>query len=161
MKDKTLREKVNRLHNGWRAIDKLYEQYANSVGLSYTGLEVLEALYEYPDSCTQKLICEETFLPKQSVNLVIKALRENGYVEMKEQDEDRRNKVIRLNETGLAYAEAVLEKLARVEENVISHLSNDQYEITLNFIQGYQEGLQQCIDADSQDDFTSHRNRKE
>lgn len=147
MKDKTVRDRVNQLHNGWRAIDKLYEQYANSVGLSYTGLEVLEAIYEYPDHCTQKLICEETFLPKQSVNLVIKALREKGYVEMKEQDEDRRNKVIRLSETGLAYAEATLGKLARVEEDVMSLFSDDQYEIAQNIIQGYQQGLQQCIDA--------------
>lgn len=148
MKDKTLREKVNHLHNGWRAIDKLYEQYANAVGLSYTGLEVLEAIYENPENCTQKLICEETFLPKQSVNLVIKALREKGYVEMKEQDEDRRNKVICLNDSGLAYAKAVVGKLIKLEENVISDLSDNHYEIALSFIQGYQQGLLQCIETD-------------
>ena len=52
-----------------------YEDYAKSVGLSYTSLSVLEAIYAQPD-CTQKQLCQTCFLPKQTVNSALKKLVE-------------------------------------------------------------------------------------
>ena len=42
-----------------------YGEYAKSVGLSYTSLSLLSAIYE-TEQCTQKLLCERCLLPKQT-----------------------------------------------------------------------------------------------
>ena len=49
-----------------------YEEYARRVGLSYTSLAVLSTLYD-AENCTQKMLCERCFLPKQTVNAAITA----------------------------------------------------------------------------------------
>lgn len=50
--------------------DAVYEEYAKSVGLSYTGLIVLYEIYEI-ENCTQKKLGEYCFIPKQTVNAVV------------------------------------------------------------------------------------------
>lgn len=60
-----------------------YEDYAKSVGLSYTSLSVLEAIYAQPD-CTQKQLCQTCFLPKQTVNAVVTSFYKKGWVRLEE-----------------------------------------------------------------------------
>lgn len=48
--------------------DAVYEEYAKSVGLSYTGLIVLYEIYEI-ENCTQKKLGEYCFIPKQTKRL--------------------------------------------------------------------------------------------
>ena len=55
-----------------------YEDYAKSVGLSYTSLSVLEAIHALPD-CTQKQLCQLCFLPKQTVNAVVTSFYKKGW----------------------------------------------------------------------------------
>lgn len=49
-----------------------YEEYAKSVGLSFTSLTILCAIYR-TEQCTQKRLCEQCFLPKQTVNAAVAA----------------------------------------------------------------------------------------
>ena len=55
-----------------------YEEYARRVGLSYTSLAVLSTLYD-AENCTQKMLCERCFLPKQTVNAAITAFYKKGW----------------------------------------------------------------------------------
>ena len=57
--------------------DAVYEEYAKSVGLSYTGLIILYEIYEI-ENCTQKKLCEYCFIPKQTVNAVVTSFYKNG-----------------------------------------------------------------------------------
>lgn len=77
---------------------------AASVGLTYQGLNVLNAIYETAEDCTQKNICAQTHLPKQSVNVIIRSFLDQGYAELKEQSRDRRNKIIRFTASGQDFA---------------------------------------------------------
>ena len=90
-----------------------YEDYAKSVGLSYTSLSVLEAIYAQPD-CTQKQLCQTCFLPKQTVNAVVTSFYKKGWVRLEEVPTDRRNKTIHFTEQGFAEAQRIL---ARVQES--------------------------------------------
>ena len=76
-----------------------YEEYAKSVGLSYTSLSLLSAIYG-TEQCPQKLLSERCLLPKQTVNAVITAFYQKGWVRLEELPKDRRNKAIHLTDLG-------------------------------------------------------------
>lgn len=102
-----------------------YENYAKSVGLSFTTLSMLSAIYETPN-CTQKHLCERCFLPKQTVNAAVTALYRKGWVALHELPEDRRNKAIRFTAAGLAEAERILKKVRDSETAAMSGLSAEE-----------------------------------
>jgi DNA-binding MarR family transcriptional regulator len=116
MNQPILQEQMSQYIECIRSIETLYDEYAKSMGLTYTAYNVLNAIYETPKNCTQKRICELTYLPKQTVNAIIRTLWEQGYVEMKEIDADRRNKEIRLSKSGQMYAKKIFSKAIKAEE---------------------------------------------
>ena len=138
-----LRKQMEQLNEGWRTIDSLYDQFARSAGLSYMSLSVLEYIYETSGTCTQKLICEYTHYPKQTVNMIIRTLWEKGYVEMKEIDSDRRNKAINLSKTGREYAGKVVGKLAQVEEHVMNQMTDAQFRLMLDLTQKIENSMRE------------------
>lgn len=71
----------------------IYDYYARSVGISYTTLFVLNLISQH-EVCTQKIICERTMLPKQTVNNVIKKLTEQGYLQLEEIPDNSKSKRI-------------------------------------------------------------------
>ena len=76
----------------------LYDEYAKRNGLSMKSLLVLNALYYAKDGITQKAICERTFNSKQTVSLIIKSLLQEGYVTLEEDENDKRNKLVRMTD---------------------------------------------------------------
>jgi DNA-binding MarR family transcriptional regulator len=120
----------------WQSLNKLYEEYAKSVNISYTSLIIL-ILITRVETCTQKLICEQTFLPKQTVNSVITAFYREGYVELKELPTDRRNKTIHLTEEGKKFADKIVPKLREAEYKAMESLSPQQREDLLEGIDIY------------------------
>lgn len=148
----TLHEQTAMVFESWRSINRLYDQYAKSVGLTYIGLSVLNAIYETADNCTQKIICELTHLPKQSVNVIIRSFLELGYLEMKELSADRRNKAILLTASGRAYADKTIGNLLRAEESVMVELDYDQRQGMISFMQKLEGGLNEFVHATEMQD---------
>ena len=101
-----------------------YEDYAKSVGLSYTSLSVLEAIYAQPD-CTQKQLCQTCFLPKQTVNAVVTSFYKKGWVRLEEVPTDRRNKTIHFTEQGFAEAQRILARVQESGRAAMAALSED------------------------------------
>lgn len=131
-------------------VEKHYETYAKSVGLTYPGLAVLRIIYETPENCTQKFICEQTLYPKQSVNLIIRSFWKQGYIEMKEIDSDRRNKAIKLSESGLQFTAQVIERLERAEAAAMTSLTDDQRCIMLKLLWEMERGFLASLELDEQ-----------
>lgn len=122
----------NLLHE-WNAS---YEEYAKSVGLSYTSLSVLSALYSSP-GCTQKELAESCFLPKQTVNAVITSFLKNGWVKLEEMPEDRRNKTVNFTETGKEKAAVMIDKVRKCEDKAMSRLTKEQRDELLELTKIY------------------------
>ena len=120
-----------------------YEDYAKSVGLSYTSLSVLEAIHALPD-CTQKQLCQACFLPKQTVNAVITGFYKKGWVQLRELPEDRRNKTVHLTEAGAAEAERILQRVRQSEQQAMSGLTEEERAVLLSATRRYVTG---CKDA--------------
>jgi len=124
----------------WHRLDGLYEQYAKSLGLSFTALMVLDLLDDSAVTYTQRVVCDRLDLPKQYVNSIIKSLLEQGHVELKEA-KDRRNKEIRITERGKLYIQSALKPLDEAEfaawggfsQNAITHYAQTMARYTEAF----------------------------
>ncbi|MCI8320156.1 MAG: MarR family transcriptional regulator [Dorea sp.] len=109
----------------WGRANGLYSSWAASKNINYYLLFVLYAL-EGETAVTQKKICMCTGLTKQTVNSVIRSLKENGYIELAKGHEDRREKQILLTEKGAAYSSELLTPLRRMERRVLEIMGSDR-----------------------------------
>lgn len=108
MPDRTIDDDCKQLWDLFNGIDRMYNDYAKSVKLSYTELAVLDVIYSHAEGCTQKQICDELFISKQNVNPIVGNLSDRGYVVLKGMPDDRRMKLIELTDEGTAYAESIV-----------------------------------------------------
>lgn len=113
-----------------------YEDYAKSVDLNFTSLSILSALYE-TENCTQKMLCEQCFLPKQTVNTAVTAFYKKGWIRMQELPEDRRNKTIHFTEEGCREAEQILQKVHESERTAMGGLSEEEQGLLLALTRRY------------------------
>lgn len=123
--------------------DAAYEDYAKSVGLSYTSLCILNAIYE-TDGCTQKQLCSLCFLPKQTVNAAVTGFYDKGWLRMQELPEDRRNKALHLTELGRSEAGRILSRLRDCDRIAMGLLTEDEQEQLLSLTRRY---MSACISA--------------
>ena len=130
-----LREQLSKFNSIMQGIEKFYEDYAKSVGLTYMSLTVLEIIYYASKPITQKEICEESHYIKQMVNTIVKTFYENGYIEFAAVSQDRRNKYVLFTESGKAYADKIMKPLMEMEEKAITVLSNQEREEMLNMLE--------------------------
>lgn len=122
--------------NAWQSISIIYEDYARKAGISYNSLYILNAIL-YTENCTQKLICEKTLLPKQTVNNVITSFLKNGYIELREFPENRRIKTIYLTKKGMEYAETLIPHIHKADCKAMRALSEEQQDMLLELMDIY------------------------
>lgn len=100
-------------------MDNLVELWVEKLGLSYNHFAVLYSLANAQEGqCTQKQICEEWYLPKQTVFNICKAYREKGWLEFSEGQSDKREKIMRLTVEGKQQAEPVYQATTAMFEQV-------------------------------------------
>ena len=109
----------------WGQANGLYSTWAASKNINYYLLFVLYAL-EGQKEMTQKKICICTVLTKQTVNSVIRSLKEQGYVELSSGNGDRREKQILLTERGIVYSNELLTPLRKLEYRVLQIMGSDR-----------------------------------
>ena len=125
-KKKNITELLKQAENSLQSIDKAYSDYAKSCGLSYTGLCILEVIFDSPDGITQKELCEVTFYNKQTVNMVITSLFKQGYIRFEELANDRRHKYVKLTESGKDFAEITVGGIRKIIESVFDELTEKE-----------------------------------
>ena len=139
----------DQLMQQFQNMDRAYEAYARSKGFNYLSLVVLEEIYETGDGCTQKQISEDTLYPKQSVNLVVKSFAQAGYVELREQPENRKNKQIFLTAQGRALCARVIAPLLEMENRILEKMGGAESRALLRLLSLYSacycEGLKELL----------------
>lgn len=137
MADDLLKAQVEAYCNCTRELNASYEEYARSIGLSYTSLQVLSIITANQGTCTQKMLCQQTFLPKQTINSIITGYLKQGYIRMKEAEPDRRTKVILLTAAGKRYADKIVPKIRHAEYMGMEQLSEEERQTLLDSTQRY------------------------
>ena len=135
-----LKRQLARFNHIMQGIERVYENYAKSVGLTYMSLTVLEIISYNETPPTQKEICERSHYNKQIVNSIIKGFTDKGYLEFREVESDRRNKQVLLTDSGKAYADEILSPLWEIEQKAVTVLSDKEREKLLDM-------LERCFDA--------------
>lgn len=119
-----MKEEIRGLIRGyydfWREISVLYADWAKANGLTYDGLFILYALWDHPDRpVTQKMICQEWVMPKQTVNTILKAWLREGLVRLERVPQDQRSKAVLFTEKGKAWSDGLLYRLSGLEERTL------------------------------------------
>ena len=93
---------------------------------------------------TQKILTEQCFLPKQTVNAVITSFYKKGWVELRELPEDRRNKTVQLTEAGRTAVEPILQRAQQSEQLAMSRLTEEERAVLLSATRRY---VTECREA--------------
>ena len=115
---KKIRQEVKEFYAVWRGMNYVYNDWAKRHGLSFYQLYSLYAIWESKGLCTQKDICGQWLLPKQTVNTILKNYEEEGLITFHVSESDKRNKMIGLTDKGQEYADEVLGELTALETDV-------------------------------------------
>ncbi|MFV8044063.1 MarR family winged helix-turn-helix transcriptional regulator [Streptococcus pluranimalium] len=119
----------------------LYENYARQHGLQGKSLNILLWIYYNPQGVTQNWICKKTYSTKQVVHATIKNWHAKGYLYFKENDKDRRHKLLFLTEIGRAFASAILDPLEKMEMMAMSTLTAEERAVLLNVFGKYSNAV--------------------
>jgi len=109
----------------WGQANGLYSSWAASQNINYYLSLVLYAL-DGQKAMTQKKICICTGLAKQTVNSVIRSLKEDKYIELVPGSEDRREKQVILTEKGISYCSKLITPLREMEHRALQIMGNDR-----------------------------------
>lgn len=140
-----LKRQLARFNHIMQGIERIYEDYAKSVGLTYMSLTVLQIIGYAQTPCTQKEICEQSHYNKQIVNSIIKGFSDKGYLAFREVESDRRNKHVLLTEDGKAYFDSILAPLWEIEQKAVTVLSEQERDDLLNMLERCYDGYKEAV----------------
>lgn len=129
----------------WFGINSLYEKWAKAHDLTSNSLFVLYNIHEYPNECTQKMICEKQQFSKQTVNTILDSFEAKGYILKKVSCKDRRNKNILLTKAGQKYADKLLAELFHFEECALQNMGYNQCIELIKNNHAFLENLQNVL----------------
>ena len=114
MTDAAFQARLRRFYALWRENNDIYAEWAQARGLSYFELLVILSLAE--GEKTQRQICDQWTLPKQTVHSILRAFQRQGWVTLEPMEADRRNKAVRLTPAGREKAELVIAGFRQVDD---------------------------------------------
>lgn len=131
-----------------RAIIKFrgtYSEWSSRHHISYHEMLVLYTIREF-GFCTQKQICSNYLLPKQTIHNVITSLRKSGILEYDETRRTGREKALVLSGKGQKYAAPFLKSLDIIESRALELLGTDKLLTLINLLLEYDRTLNQALE---------------
>lgn len=114
-------DRLDRFFDELHRIDVALADYSRRLGVADSTAAVLDYLHDH-DGASQRAIREYTMLPRQTVNNVIGAFAEQGYVRLEESERDRRVKTVWFTEEGRRYCNALIAPERAAEYRAMSGL---------------------------------------
>ena len=134
-------DNVNRAIIKFRAI---YFKWSRRHNISYHEMLVLYTIREN-GYCTQKQICDNYLLPKQTIHNIISNMRENGILIYDESLSVSREKFFVLSEKGREYAAPFLESLDLVESGAMEILGKEKLNKLIGLLLEYDMALNKAL----------------
>ena len=134
-------DNVNRAIIKFRAI---YFEWSRRHNISYHEMLVLYTIREN-GYCTQKQICDNYLLPKQTIHNIISNMRENGILIYDESLSVSREKVFVLSEKGREYAAPFLESLDLVESGAMEISGKEKLNKLIGLLLEYDMALNKAL----------------
>lgn len=131
-------------------VDRLYYKWAKAHGFSYNVLAVLYVAYKDSNS-SQKVVCEEWSLPKQTVNTVCKDLCSRGYLTLEKSESDGRETRLVLTEAGKKLAEPVVTELIHIETQILESMGADSVKTLLTLFNCFCDEAENRLSASAKE----------
>lgn len=125
----------------------LYAAWAKAHGISYHELLFLYTIRDQ-GYCTQKQICDNYLLPRQTMNHVFLDLRKRGLLEQRSTHGIGREKAFVLSEQGERYARPLLEALNRVELQTLEIVGAKNIRSMVKDVLAYDQALETAMEAE-------------
>lgn len=123
------RDYVSQLYEAVRKINYAYESWASSHGLTLYEMEIYYIIVDQNIIyITQKELCDKLDAPKTSINSIVKRQLKTGYIEMKVNPDNKREKIISLTDSGKKFVKEVITPLFKYEEEVIARFNQKEIE---------------------------------
>ncbi len=123
----------------WRESSELYRDIAASFGLSESAWNILYAIYlAGGEGISQRDICEQMCMGKQTVNTSIHKLAREGVVSL---SRTGRASVVKLTEAGAGLAARAIVPVIAAEEAALSDLGEDGQAQALALLRRYTDAL--------------------
>lgn len=106
-------------------IDFLYEKLARKNNTTDATVKVLYFL-ETRENVSQKDICDELLIPKQTVNTILSNFKNLNYVKLVS-IEGKRNKIIEYTKEGLDYSNKILKIMHDIELTIYNEIGENKY----------------------------------
>lgn len=132
-------------------IDRLYYQtnglFAGFDKLQGTNQALFKSLHALFVSglVTQKQIMQDYEMPKQTVNGVMSSLQKQGFVELCESENDKREKIVRLTKSGEIYARNFLEPHLKFSQKIYKKMGSRKTKTFLKSLKYYKEALKEAL----------------
>ncbi len=143
--DKQTSDLLNEVNRAVIRLRGIYSSWSLSHNISYNEMLVLYTIREY-GYCTQKQICDNYLLPRQTMNHVIAVMRQKGLLEINADYCTGREKAFVLTEKGKSYAAPFLKSLNEVEIRAVELLGRENLESVTFLINEYTHSLNQALD---------------
>lgn len=136
-------KELDRFYYHWREISFLYEVWAKDWDMSFNAMLVLYSIHANKDNCTQKMICDERSLPKQTTNSILKEFEKRALVRLSVSSSNKRNKLISLTPAGERQANAVLSALNRLELYIVKNVGVERMGLMNDALAAFAEFFRQ------------------
>ena len=138
----------DRLLNG---LDHIYSEFSRACGLSdcayWMLVDTSTAGGSIAVSCLQKDICSQSFCSKQTINSAIKTLTARDFATLEFAEGSRKNKVVRLTEAGMRFAERYALPALKAEQRAFGALEPCEQREIMRLIGKFSHALGDECDA--------------
>ncbi|MBR4035460.1 MAG: winged helix-turn-helix transcriptional regulator [Oscillospiraceae bacterium] len=100
-------------------------QMAKKYNVNYHEMVLMYHLYKNGD-CTQKQICDYYLLPKQTVNNIVMAMKDQGNINWYFTPTNKKEKVLTITEKGLEYISSLVLSMNNTEDMLKSVLGEEK-----------------------------------
>ncbi len=126
------KDKVDRIYESARKIDQAYEVWATKHKLTLYELLMFYEIFQKENmEITQKDLSMKLGAPKTSVNSLIKKQLQAGYIEMRINPQNKREKIISMTESGEHFAKSLVQPLFQYEEEAMEMLDDRDVETVI------------------------------
>lgn len=118
-------ELTDRINDAIVKIRGAYAEWCKRHGISYYEMLVFYSM-RGSGVCTQKQICDNYRIPKQSINNIVRDLKAKGYIRLENGENDRREKRIIMTDTGKEYYGRIIQPLNELEAAAVQAMGTEK-----------------------------------
>ncbi|MBE6899466.1 MAG: hypothetical protein E7479_02200 [Ruminococcaceae bacterium] len=120
-----------------------YDRMVSSLGISKGEMMIIWSLFDFGRPCTQKEICLDWLVNKQTINSAAKKLAEEGIIDITPSPENMREKFLVFTEKGKFLAMRTAQKLVEAERKAFFRLSEEEQAESIRISQKHYEILKE------------------